>query len=325
MAKKKKKLNGFQKKQQKIGRLNTQAEKHAVEVEDLLTRYITGSGFRRESMGVDRYNLKPGLMLMKGDNTSRIKVPYIPLIENLDQPIRSKVQNWIKDNPVYMEGCWWVASQLSLEFPDTEVVHGFYSCVISLDETIDHIEGLLPGLPKHKIEDYLMKIKVGHNGLIYRGNERGNGIYPIFRNSLTHFEVLTPHSWNYNNGVHFDVSGELLRKWWVNKKTFEDYVFMNYYQVAKTNLRDDEPTMQSLTNLNIRSWFRDRHNRHPEYQLNDSKNTFSIKPIGEVSSSISDDQYPKKGLLKGYVNETFRNESLLKNQTKNRDQQAVLI
>jgi len=317
---KKKKLNGFQLKQQKRDRgINGEYQKAlrtSYEMDRDITTMIVGEKYRFEHLQLDPNSESCIKLNNKDDNLNPLLVPKVPKIDNLDEPFRTDVKQWIKVNPVYREGCWWNATKISLDLPNINVVHGYYSVSKSFDQIVEGLQIYtrkdipndpthLEQIPKELFEENLRKLDVGYNGFVYTGQiSRGNNLYIVLRRSKDVYELLIPHTWNvYDHNdreVHFDVNGELLRA--VDRQKGNFLQFMNYYSLAKVNYNKVNEHTRSIMDLRIRSWVGSQH--HHVDPINNTENTHLVNRVGQISQSV-DDSLHGEDILGNWIVKTY--------------------
>jgi hypothetical protein len=131
------------------------------------------------------------------------RIPFVRLGKHLPEPYKQSWFSYTSNEVLIDRGCYYNASQLSLLDNRIKLVHGYYGTKMS-PKTRDMFEKI--------VKQY--RIKSNLDGFYEIPTPFGR-TFIDFKNN----QSLNPHSWNYIDGVHFDVTREFdesLQSDWVN-------------------------------------------------------------------------------------------------------------
>lgn len=128
---------------------------------------------------------------------------YVINSNNLPSEISIIVSNYIKNQKIIKGGCWYNSSHLSLIDDRIKIVHGYYGEKMTEEKFVSISSRI-------KIED----VCSNKDGWYPFEDEYGKGFFDLKKKT-----IISPHSWNQFENIHFDLTKEndtSLKNNWIN-------------------------------------------------------------------------------------------------------------
>lgn len=161
------------------------------------------------------------------------KIPFVRFGENLPTNIQKSLNQYTTNELIISGGCYLNSSHLSLLNSDIKIVQGYYGQKLSKTEKSEIIKIIVTNkIRKNKFGMYELWSPYGRTFVLL---ERGI--------------VIDPHSWNYIDGVHFDVTRQF------DSKLKSDWVYYFPHRIVDiSTINSDMKSIliQSLKEFKIR-------------------------------------------------------------------------
>jgi len=146
------------------------------------------------------------------------KIPFVRFGENLPPNIQKSINQYTSNELIIRGGCYQNSSHLSLLNSEIKIVHGYYGRKLSKSEKSEITKIIVTNkIRKNKFGMYELWSPYGRTFVLL---ERGI--------------VIDPHSWNYIDGVHFDITRQF------DSTLKSDWVYYFPHRIVDTSTIDSE-------------------------------------------------------------------------------------